>query len=178
MPKYNLPVRVINFSGIFDLDKLYQGIYDWMINEGYNFEERQYKHKVPSPAGAEQHMKSWGWRNVTEYIKYVVNTYTLIRDMKDIEVIKDGKKTTLTKGMIRIEIGGYVETDWQGKYEATPFLLRIRKFMEKYILGNRDGGIITTVYADELDYKMIKLQTVIKDILDMETKANAFYDMW
>ena len=169
---------ILRYSGIFDLDKLYKSVYEWMINEGYYFEETKYKHKVPSPAGAEQHIKFRGWRRNNEYVKYWIELYFILYNMKDIQVVKEGKKTKLQKAMLLIEIVGKIELDYNKKYHGSKFLLALRDWMDTYILGKPLEGMIGSIWWDELYYKTIKLQTLIKDVLDMQTKGNAHYDMW
>lgn len=176
--KFGTKKMVVRYNGIFDLDKLYRSVYEWIINEGYYFEERQYKHKVPTAAGAEQHMKWQGWRKINEYVVYHINLYFIQWHMKEIEVVKDGKKTKLTKAMLQIEITGAVELDYNKKYHGNRFLVALRNWMDTYIWGKPLEGMIGSIWWDELYYKTIKLQTLIKDVLDMQTKGNAHYDMW
>jgi len=169
--------QIIKYDGICDIDGLYKLIQQWFVDQGFYFEEPTIKHKVPSPAGAEQDQDMRGWRNVNEYVRFNLKVYLKIRDLKEIEVIKEGKKKRLSKCRLRIYIAGDIELDWQGKFDKSPFLQQLKKFYNKYII-KEDEGIIGGVWWDQLYYRMFKLTTIIKEFLDMESKGNAYYDMW
>ena len=64
----NKPVGRIKFNGIFDMDGLYRLMHDWFVDRGYYLEEWRYKHKVPSPSGAEQTINWSAWRKVNAYV--------------------------------------------------------------------------------------------------------------
>ncbi len=39
-------------------------------------------------------------------------------------------------------------------------------------------GAAGTVWWDEMQYKLHKFHTVVKEFLDMESKGNAYYEVW
>ena len=53
----NGPTMRVRYNGLFDFDTLYASIIDWGKNYGYKVHEKVYKHKIPSPLGAEQEIK-------------------------------------------------------------------------------------------------------------------------
>ena len=167
-------VANLKINGIFDFQGLYRLMHDWLVDMKYYFEETLYKHKVPSPAGAEEHIRWYAWRKVTEYIRFDIYIYLILRDMKEIEVIKDGKKKILTKARMTIEFRGKVEVDYSKKFQKTPFLKKLFDFYNNYVLKKR----IDTIYTDQLYYRILKLYTLAKEYLEFETKSNAYYDMW
>ena len=178
MPEYHSTYKLtIKFNGIFDFSGLYRVSHDWMINQGYYFEEKLYKHKVPSPAGAEQDIEWEGWIKATEYIKYWIYMYIKLFDLKEIEVIKDGEKKKLYKARMIIEISGDVELDYTNRFGSSRFGLALRNFMHKHVWKHTEGRI-GSIWWDELYYRTFKLHQVIKEFLDMESKGNAYYDMW
>ena len=168
---------IIKYDGIFDLDKLYMVIQQWIIDQGFYFEEATVKHKVPSPAGAEKDYDFTGWRKINEYVKFHIRAYIKAYTLKDIEVIKEGKKRKLTKARLKIYIMGEVELDYNDRFEKNRFLLSLRAFYHKYII-KEDEGVIGGVWWDQLYYHVFKLHAIIKEHLDMESKSNAYYDMW
>ena len=168
------PVANLKINGIFDFQGLYRVMHDWFTDMKYYFEETLYKHKVPSPAGAEEHIKWSGWRKITEYIKFNINIYIILRDMKEIEVVKDGEKKTLTKARMTMEFYGNVEVDYSKRFQSTPFLKKLFTFFNDYVMKKK----IDTLYTDQLYYRILKLYTVAKEYLEFETKSNAYYDMW
>lgn len=173
--KYELPtVATLKINGIFDFEGVYRAMQNWFVEQKYYFEEVLYKHKVPSPAGAEEHIRWTGWRNVTEYVRFNIEIYFILWDAKEIEVIKNGEKKRLTKARMKIQFDGYVETDYSKRFEESPFLKKLARFYNEFVMKKR----IDTLYTDQLYYMILKLYTVAKEQLEFETKVNMYYDMW
>ena len=104
MGKDPLPRSTIRYSGLFDFDGLYAAIIDWAKNYGYMWHEIDYKHKVPSPAGAEQ---EWKWsliKRISKSHRYEILFTLHSWDLQEVVVEYDNKKKTLTKGRIYIWI--------------------------------------------------------------------------
>tara|TARA_Y100000310_G_C20517680_1_gene732025 strand:- start:452 stop:985 length:534 start_codon:yes stop_codon:yes gene_type:complete len=168
------PVALIRLDGIFDFKGLYEVMHSWFVDRGYFFEETLYKHKVPSPAGAEQTIEWSGWKKVNEYIKYWIEVHIKIRDMKQLEVVKEGEKRILTKGRLRIEFDAHVEADYANRFNGSKFLQKLQDIYLKYIIKSD----LDFIYTDQLWYVAYKLHRVTKEFLDFDTKGNAFYDVW
>ncbi len=166
--------HVIKYNGIFDLDSLYKMIYEWFMDRGYYFEETGYKHKVPNPSGAEDEVTWSGWRKTTEYMREWVTVYFFFWGKRDVEVIKEGKKVKLTKSRMLIELDGRIELDYQKRWEQSQFGQYLRDFYHKYIVKKE----LESIWWDRLYYIMLKLHNEIKEFLDMQSKENAYYDMW
>lgn len=169
------PVNILKFNGIFDFDGLYKVMHDWLVDRQYYFEESLYKHKVPTPAGAEQHIKWDCWRKVNAYVKYWINIYFILRDMKEVEVIKDGERKKLTKARLLIVFGGKVELDFSKRFPHNRLAKNLMDFLINYIWKPEK---VVSMWWDELYYRIYKFQRVVKEYLEMESKGNAYYDMW
>jgi len=167
-------VATVKLSGVFDFKSLYKVMHDWFVERGYFFEEGLYKHKVPSPAGAEQDIRWTGWKKINEFIKYWIKVYIKLWDIKQLEVVKNGEKKILTKARIRIEFDGEVEADYANRFNRSKFLQTLQDFYLRYII-KKD---LDHIYTDQLWYVIYKLHKVTKDHLDFDTKGNAFYDVW
>jgi len=164
----------IKHKGIFNLDGLFKVMRDWMVGQGYEFHEISVKHKVPSPSGAEQEFKFWGWKRVNEYIKFHIDVFMRIYDIKDVEVIKDGKKEMLSQAAIMIEFSARYDKDWSNRFKKGKFLRWLGRFYETYLMKEE----IVTKWEDEIYYRIHKFARVIKDFLDFESKSNAYEDVW
>lgn len=162
------PIRV-RYSGLFDFDALYAAIIDWCKNYGYLWEEETYKHKVPSPKGAEQEFKWVAEKEVNDYIKYKIVMEPHIWDLTEVEVEKEGKKRSLSNGRIEILIKGELIPDWQKKFSRG----RFSKFLGKAYYGMRRREI-ESVYGDNLYYRLWNLQALIKKYFDMQTKWHEY----
>jgi len=169
---------VLKYNGIIDFDKLYRIMYDWIVDQGYYFEEKLYKHKIPTQAGAEDHMVWSGWKKQTEYVKYWIHVYIILWETKEIEVIKNGEKKKLLKTKMQIEMQGVIELDQSKRFGGSRLAMNLKNFLNKYVLSQTTEGIIGSVWWDEMQYKLHKFHTIIKEFLDMESKGNAYYDVW
>ena len=97
-----------------------------------------------------------------------------MHDMEKIEVIKNGKKVILTKARVRFVLDMKLETDYSGRFSGNRFLGKLKTFYEKYIFKKELEG----KWEDKLYYHLFKLQAIIKEYMDLETKTNAYYDVW
>lgn len=174
--KIQIPLT-LKYDGIFDLDNFYKMVQQWIVDQGFYFEEGTFKHKVPSPAGAEQDYDLSGWQNISEYVRFTIRVYIKTYNLKDLEVIKDGKKRKLSKTKMKVRIAGEVVLDYNNRFEKNKFLLGLRSFYHKYIL-KEDEGVIGGLWWDKLYYMLFKLHSEMKEYLDMESKGNAYYDVW
>ena len=164
--------HIIRYKGLFDFDGLYNLVAAWIKSRKYWFHEGKYKHKVPSPAGAEQEITFTGEKQVTEYYSEHIQVDFHLWDMTEVEVDQNGMKKTLTNARMEIVISGKLLLDIEGRYENNRFLLELRHFMHKYVIKED----IETVAYDELRYRMYKLHKVMKDYLDMQTKGNEYME--
>jgi len=175
-----MPVKVpahmhpLKYNGIFDFDSVYRAIHEWLNISGYFVQEPLHKRKVPTTAGAELDIYITGWRKVDAYVRYWIYVYIKAYDLKEVEVVKEGKKKKLVKARILIEMSGDVELDYNNYFEKTRFLRALRDLLNTIVLKHR----IDDVWWDELYYRMLKLHRIIKEKLDMEIKTNAYHDVW
>jgi len=179
VPKYDnkRPERkiIIKKVGIIDLDGLYQTMYRWFYDQKYYFEEGTSRLRPGSPAGVQYEYRWTAWRKVNDYVKFNISTWIYVYDAKELEVIKEGKKIKLTKCRLQIELDGSVEMDYTGRFSKTKFGQFLFWFYNSFILQEEK---FVANWWDELYYRMYKLQTIIKEYIDMEAKGNAYYDIW
>lgn len=164
----SLPRVTLRYNGLFDFDGLYAAVVDWAKNYGYMWLETKYKHKVPSPAGAEQELIWEMTKNVTDYRREKIVFDIHIWDLLEVEVDSNGRKKSLSNARIHIVIDGKFEMDWQKRFTG--------RFGEK--LGELYRKImqkeIETVYFDQLYYRMWNLHAVIKKYFDMQAEKFAY----
>lgn len=156
---------ILRYRGLFDWDGLYLAIADWLKRYRYILHEETYKHKVPSPMGAEQELRWFADIEVNDYIKFRITLDFHLWDMTEVEVVRDGKKKLLTNARMQIEMRGTIWADWQDKFEKNNFTRALRSFYHNYVI-RRD---LDSVYGDMLIYRMSNLHAYIKKLLDMQT---------
>ncbi|MFT4303358.1 MAG: hypothetical protein ACMXYG_02245 [Candidatus Woesearchaeota archaeon] len=159
---------IIYYVGIFDYQKLIKTIAGWYANQGYEFHENMFKHKVPSPAGSEQEFGFEGWRKVTEYVMYWIRLKEHIWEIKKVKYFIDIKKKKMAKGRIKIVFSMEVTLDYNNKFN-TATAVKIQNFLHKHVWYKQ----ITGGWEDEVYYRMYKLHRVVKEVLNMSTPTNA-----
>lgn len=161
---------IIRYKGLFDYDGLYNLVVRWMKARRYWFSESVYKHKVPSPYGAEQEFKFEGEKKVNDFVNYIMNMHFHLWDMTEVEVVREGEKKTLTNARMEIIFGATVVLDYEKRMEKHKIWSAIVDVYYKYFLKED----IESLYSDTLYYRLYRLHALIKQFLDMEAKGNEY----
>ncbi|MGV8141415.1 MAG: hypothetical protein ACP5NW_03160 [Candidatus Woesearchaeota archaeon] len=162
---------LIKYKGVFDFDGMYKMMHTWLVSKRFLFQEDTYKDKIYTPFGNELEITWNAERKVTEFIKEYITIEFHLWDFAEAEVIKDGKKTKMTKARMEMKIFAYLELDYSKKFsEGDSFSKKLGQFyMEKIIYW--DWRIR---YANVLEYNIYDLHTKIKKYLNMDTATNAY----
>lgn len=162
-------IERIKYVGVMDFASFLKAMHHWYIDHEYEFHETVYKHKVPTPAGAEQEIKWTGWRKITPYVRYWVDVFIHTWDMQTVDIVKDGKKVKGVKCRLLVEFSGKVELDWSERFGGSVFLQNLQDWYHKYIL-KKD---IEDIWEDELYYRVLSLYSIAKKSLEIETSHEA-----
>ncbi len=168
MPRESVPQMTLRYTGIFDWDGMYAAVVDWAKMYGYKWHEKAYKHKVPSPDGAEIEL-DWELETVaTEYIKYKITFAIHAYDLSDIDIDVNGKKKRLTNARVSIIINGDLDYDWQLRFTGSPFRQKLGELYRKWT------GSVDQTYMDQLYYRMWNLHAMLKKYFDMQGKKHVY----
>jgi len=159
-----IPKTILKYKGIFDISTLYRFIAEWLINEGFEFQEKVYKHKPPEIE------LSWVARKkITGYVLYQINLEFHFYGIKDIEVIKDGIKRKMQDARVEITFSGKVETDYpdiygERRWDKSAFTAKLKDIFEDYVI-KKD---IDFKHVDPLYYYILKFYEDVKKFLEMQ----------
>lgn len=165
--------RAIQYRGIVNLAELLKLMKSWFEDHGYEFYEETVKSKLASD-GLRREYRWTADREVNEYIKFHVFIFMDIRTMLDVEVVRDGKKERLTQCRIRLEVEGFVVLDWQGKYKKHKMLKKLQEFMHEHVIKKE----IIYIWGDQLDYRLMKFEKIVKEYLEFEARTSAYEHKW
>lgn len=160
----------IRFHGLFDWEGLYYSIADWYKRYRFYLIEEMYKHKVPTPMGAEQELHWYGTLDVTEFVQFRIDVDFHLWEMTEVEVVRNGKKKLLTNARLEIKIRGKYIFDYHNKFEKNKFTRVLLTLWLSY-LYRREA---TTLWADTLYYRMLGLVAHIKKYLDLQGQHHAY----
>jgi hypothetical protein len=162
-------IPIIRFQGIFDFDKLYKLMVKWFEDRNYIFNEPVYKDK-PMTLGREVEIEWKGEKKITSFYKENIEIAFHLWDMQPVEVIQEGEKKMLTKARMEVVLKGYLEADYQNRWESSEWMKIMRSFYLKHVVSRSIGGL----YWDPLYYRVYALHTMIKNELNLDTKGSAY----
>ncbi len=163
-----MPDITLRYNGLFDFDGMYVAVTDWAKNYGFMWHEVDYKHKVPSPAGAEQEL-TWSMsKNVTEYIRFEILLVLHLWDLTEVQVEKKGKPKSLSNARIYIVMKNKVIFDHKNIGKGGKFTSWLSdKYLELTFKNKSE-------YLDQLYYRAWNLHAILKKYFDMQTKKYAY----
>lgn len=132
------PPTIIRFTGVWDMQDLYEAIADWFRRKKYKLHEKVYKHKHPSPFGIERQYIWQAQREEDEYTEVVYDMYIHTYDAHEIDVVMpDGTKKLFTKGRLWMEVKVEVKWDHEKRWNTNYFYNSLKDFYNKYIIRKR-----------------------------------------
>jgi hypothetical protein len=156
---------VLRYKGVFDFDGLTTYIINWLKARGNDLVESKHKHKMSCPFGFEIEWDVKSWRKLDDYFKHNINVSMHLWDAHQVDAVKDGKKVKLWNARIQVTTSFSVECDYQGRWEKSQFLEKLRNFYDQYVIKKE----IIAKQADPLYYKCLELHTGMKKFIGMET---------
>jgi len=151
-------------AGLFDFKELYSFVFTWLSKEGYDTDEKEYTEKV-KPYGKEIFIEWHAYRRISDYFKFHIKIVFSLIGMTDVEVAKEGTKLKMNRGEVRLDITGYLEKDYDNKWETSPISKFLRGVYDKYVIRNR-----ILVYEDKIRSEVYDMTEQIKAFLALEAK--------
>ena len=122
----------LTYEGLFSVNELYLVIDKWFRDKGYDKRENRNVEHV-KPEG--KYIELWiqPWKKITDYAKIDMLIRIIMTDIKEVEVEKDGHTITMNQGKVQIVIDGFLNTDYENKWEGKPFYVFIRTIFDKFV---------------------------------------------
>lgn len=142
-------------------------VFEWFDDHGYGVKEKKYVEKVKA-SGKEIEIKWECKRKVTDYFRFKIKIGYRILGLVEVEVQPQGggEKIKTNKGDVEIKVQAYLDKDYEGKWEATPFYKFLRSVYEKYIIKSRVEEM-----EDKLTDEALDLVNNIKSFLLLEART-------
>jgi len=152
----------IQYEGIFSVPELYQTIDNWLREKGYDKQERKNVEKV-SPKGKQIELILQPWKKITDYAKIIISIRLIAQDITEVEVERDGAKLLMNQGKLSLVLDGWLQTDYESKWEGKPIFYFLRTVFDKYIYK---------------PYTMGYEGAVGKDVGDLHTELKSFLNLY
>jgi len=151
----------MEYEGLFNFFELYSIIDEFLKLKGYDKFEPLNEEQV-YPEGKDIHIiftpKKWH----TDYIRKAMKVELLLSHIKDVETEIDNVKVKLNQGKVRIMFSGFLETDWEGRWEQRPLYYLIRTMFDKFIYRKHTH-----------DFEM----EIISDVNELKAKMGAYLNL-
>ncbi len=151
----------LSYDGLFDLHELYSLINQWLRDKGFDLREQRNQEQV-RPNGKFIEVEMLPWKRITDYARHVIRLNIKVLNMKDAVVEEDGKRMKLNKGTIRMVMDGYLDTDYEDRWESKPFYFFIRTLFDKFVYRT-----YSTQYEELLVENCLQLHSTMKAFLNL-----------
>ena len=98
-------------KGVFTFKDFYKFCYDWLTEEaGLYIAEGKYEEKI---SGDSKNIEvEWeGSTKLTDYFQFIMKVSFTVQDLKEVEIVQDGKKVKTNQGSVKIAVKGILERD-------------------------------------------------------------------
>ncbi len=127
----------VKHKGVFDFKGTYKMVYEWLIHEGYDINEKTYKETVGAGGAKEIEIDWTAFRKVSDYFRFVIEIKFQILGMTDVDVEIDGVKQNMNKGQFEFHVQGILEKDYEGRWENNAFFKFLRTLYDRYLIPSR-----------------------------------------
>lgn len=140
--------KTIKYEGVFSSPGVYQVIQDWASDKGYFPLEADHTESVKPEGKFIEFLLYPTLKKLSDYAKAVFRIHVQMSNVKDIVVERDGKKKRLQEGKVVVSMQGFLETDYEQRWETKPLLYVLRTLFEKYVYGPFISGYESTLRED------------------------------
>ncbi|MFC1722984.1 hypothetical protein ACFL0V_02495 [Nanoarchaeota archaeon] len=140
----------LEYEGLFDAAELYALIDDWTKLKGYDkFETLNQEIVVAEGKEIRIILEPRKWH--TDYIRKYLKFELVMREVKEVETVVDKMKVKMNQGKIRLLFSGYLETDWEGRWEQKPIYHFMRTLFDKYVYRSHTNDFEREILSDVQD---------------------------
>lgn len=120
------------YNGLFDVNDLFRAIDAWLFERGYEKYTNR-ADEILTPTGKFIEWESRPWKKISEYNRYFMKIRILMYDVKKVDVVHENKKIKLSQGRSIITFDGFIEFDYEHRWDEKPLLLFFRTLYDKFI---------------------------------------------
>ena len=125
----------LSYEGLFNVNELYMLIDQFFREKG--FDKRELRNQEHVKAGSRYiDLVLQPWKKITDYANHIIRVEIVMRNVKDVEVEKDGHKLKFSKGRVAVRIDAYLETDYEHRWEQKPIYFFIRTLFDKFVYSS------------------------------------------
>lgn len=142
--------RSISYEGLFSVADLCGTVDRFLDKRGYGRTVGSSSEAV-KPKGKFIMLNLTFKRYVHGYTYYHIDVNFQFENITVVEVVQDGKKTKMNKGLCRIGVDSWVITDYEKSWEANPTWYFIRTLASKFFFKSQHDQWVSDVKRDVKD---------------------------
>ncbi len=152
----------IDYSGPHNTSDLFKLIEHFVFERGFDKkQDKDFEQNTEKGKFIEWQVSPW--KKITDYVRYIIKVRVLCYDLVKADMMFNGKKTKVDNGRVLIIIDGYVEYDYDAKWDDRPFLLFIRTIYDYFVFK---------VYSERFE------QRLVHDINQLHHHIEKFFNIY
>ncbi len=137
----------LTYEGLFDVKELYNLIDTFF--EDRNYDKREIRNiEVVKEDGKYVEIELEPWKKYTDYYRNIIHIRIIMSNIKEVEIEKDKQKIKVNQGKVQFIFDGYIETDYENRWESKPLFFFIRTIFNKNIYRPFTMGYHASVRND------------------------------
>lgn len=153
--------KSLSFQGIFDLKGLFRTITKWCDDHGYDmFENKNFEEVFEQDKKILTELLPY--KKISDYYKFEIRIFMVCESLKEVDVELNGMKYRLLKGQVNIIFDATLITDYESRWEGSPFQFFFRTLVDKFVYKSH-----TREYEGELKKEVQMLEDEVKAYLNM-----------
>jgi hypothetical protein len=157
----------LKYSGLFSFYELFRMVDHWFIEKGFDkFEKKNFEYVYPT--GKQIEIEIEPWRKMTDYLRYVIKINFYLTNIREVEVVRDNTKMKLNQGSVEITFDGYLDQDYENRWEHKPIFVFLRTLFDHYVFK-----IHTEKYEQGIIDMVNQLHSDLKGFLNMYRYSDA-----
>ena len=152
----------IDYSGPFNANDLFRMIENFVFERGFDKkQDKDFEQNTEHGKFIEWQISPW--KKITDYIRYIIKVRVLGYDIVKIDSVNDGKKTKVDNGRVVIVIDGFMEYDYDNKWDDRPFLFFLRTIYDYFVFK---------AYTERFE------QRLVHDINHLHSHTEKFFNLY
>jgi hypothetical protein len=125
-------MKSFSFEGLFVYKDFFRVLDVWLRDKFYDKFEKRNEEFVRPDGTKNVDVELTPWKKTTDYFKLSMKVEVLVSNMRDVEIEQNGKKVRLQKGKLDVKIGGYVTSDYEGRWDEGAWYF-IREVFDQFV---------------------------------------------
>lgn len=120
------------YSGLFKVHDLYKLIDDWILERGYDKNEKMHSEAV-TETGKDIRLEIDAIKKISDYSKFVIEIEVNMSGVKEVIVKRKEKSEKLNQGDVNVTMTGYFITDYENRWQQRPMQVLFRTIVDKFL---------------------------------------------